>query len=89
MLFAFQSKLVYTGHFYTFTTPYSDLPYFLFKPLMFLMQHFVETPGQAFSAPFWMGEFGTNDNSENWQKIVQHLKENDLDWSYWPLDGYK
>ena len=53
------------------------------------MQHFVETPGQAFSAPFWMGEFGTNDNSENWQKIFQNLKENDLDWSYWPLDGYR
>ena len=36
-----------------------------------------------------MGEFGTGDNNEGWQKIVQFLTEFDLDWSYWAIDGYK
>ena len=36
-----------------------------------------------------MGEFGENSNNEKWQKLYQHLKDNDLDWAYWPLDGYK
>jgi hypothetical protein len=45
--------------------------------------------GRPYSAPFWMGEFGENENSETWQKIYRHIKDNDLDWAYWPLDGYK
>ena len=36
-----------------------------------------------------MGEFGENSNNEKWQKLYQHLKDNDLDWAYWSLDGYK
>jgi hypothetical protein len=84
-----QEKLVYTGHFYPFNSPYSDLSYELLEPFLFLAQRFVEVAGHPYSAPFWMGEFGTGDNNENWQKIVRHLKDNDLDWSYWPIDGYK
>ena len=46
-------------------------------------------PGYLYSAPFWMGEFGENNNSDKWQKICQHIGSNDLDWAYWALDGYK
>lgn len=84
-----QSKLVYTGHFYPFTPVLSDLSYDLLDPLLFVIQTFVEVPGHAYSAPFWMGEFGTGENSENWQKIFRFVKEHDLDWAYWPIDGYK
>jgi hypothetical protein len=56
---------------------------------VFLAQRFVKVPGHSYSAPFWMGEFGDNENSENWQKIFNHLKDNDLDWAYWPIDSYK
>lgn len=86
---SFQSKLVYTGHFYPFTPVLSDLSYDLLDPLLFVIQTFVEVPGHAYSAPFWMGEFGTGENSENWQKIFRFVKEHDLDWAYWPIDGYK
>ena len=35
-----------------------------------------------------MGEFGTGDNSKEWQKILRYIEENDLDWAYWSIDGY-
>ena len=35
-----------------------------------------------------MGEFGTGDDSQGWRKMVRFLEENDLDWSYWAIDGY-
>ena len=36
-----------------------------------------------------MGEFGTGDNSQGWQKMIQLLEDTDNDWSYWAIDGYK
>ena len=49
-------------------------------PVLTLLQSFVQEAGHNYSAPFWMGEFGTNSNSESWQKMVRFLKEYDLDW---------
>jgi endoglucanase len=43
--------------------------------------------------PLWVGEFGTCQTLECEQKgqwfrwCVQYLKEKDLSWSYWPLNG--
>ena len=45
--------------------------------------------GHEYSAPFWMGEFGSGSDSENYQKIVRLIKEHDLDWAYWCIDGYQ
>lgn len=85
----FQSKLVYQGHIYTTVPILSDLPYEQFAVAVEAIQTFVETPGHEYSAPFWMGEFGTATNSENWLKIVRFIKERDLDWGYWCIDGYQ
>ncbi|XP_023338666.1 uncharacterized protein LOC111709274 [Eurytemora carolleeae] len=83
------SKLVYSGHIYPFSPIISDLPYDLFKLTMHTMQTFVADAGFNYSAPYWMGEFGTGSNSEKWQHIVQFLQETDHDWAYWSIDGYK
>ena len=53
------------------------------------MQTFVMEAGHEYSAPFWMGEFGTSTDSENYQKIYRFIKEHDLDWAYWCIDGYQ
>jgi endoglucanase len=43
--------------------------------------------------PLWVGEFGTcqtldcGDNSQWFRWFVQYLREKDLSWSYWPLNG--
>ena len=31
----------------------------------------------------------TGDDSEEWQKILRLVEEQDLDWAYWSIDGYK
>ena len=84
-----QSQLVYSGHIYPFSPIISDLPYTLFKSTMDSMQTYVAEAGYNFSAPYWMGEFGTGGDSENWGKIVRFLNETDHDWAYWSIDGYK
>lgn len=43
--------------------------------------------------PLWVGEFGScqtldcGDNSQWLRWFVRYLEENDLGWSYWPLNG--
>mmetsp|Transcript_25104 Transcript_25104/g.54648 ORF Transcript_25104/g.54648 Transcript_25104/m.54648 type:complete len:633 (+) Transcript_25104:87-1985(+) len=44
---------------------------------------------QANTAPVWLGEFGTNSNSIYWQYTLRYMKENDLDFAYWPINGEK
>jgi len=83
-------KLIYSGHIYPFSPIISDLPYTLFKSTMHTMQTFVADAGFNYSAPYWMGEFGSGgSNDEKWQHIVQFLQETDHDWAYWSIDGYK
>lgn len=62
-------KLVYSGHIYPFSPVISDLDYNLFKMTMHSMQTFVADAGHNYSAPYWMGEFGTGEDSEKWGKI--------------------
>ena len=88
-LIKFQSKLVYEGHIYDGTPIISDLPYPEFDEGLTWMQRFVEIVGQNCTAPFWMGEFGTGSNSINWQKMIRFIREHDLDWAIWPIDGYQ
>ena len=57
---------------------------------MTFTQLFIDKPSHKYSAPYWMGEFGTGTiNDENWQKIIRLLEDNDLDFGYWSVDGYK
>ena len=85
----FQSKLVYTGHIYPFTPVISEFEYDQYVPIMVFLQTFVQESNRTNPAPFWMGEFGTNTDSDKWRRIVRFLREFDLDWSYWPIDGYQ
>ena len=39
--------------------------------------------------PFLLGEFGNNQRDESWRYLMRLLRELDLDWTYWCLDGYK
>jgi len=83
-------RLVYTGHIYPFSPVISDLPYPYFKTVMHNMQTFVADAGFNYSAPYWMGEFGTGGtDDEKWQKIVTFLNETDHDFAYWSIDCYK
>ena len=83
-------RLVYSGHIYPFSPVISDLPYPYFKTVMHNMQTFVADAGFNYSAPYWMGEFGSGGgNDEKWQNIVKFLYETDHDWAYWSIDGYK
>ncbi len=69
------SQLVYSGHIYPFTPVISDLEYGLFKVTMHVIQTFVADVGFNYSAPYWMGEFGTGEDSENWGKIGKNVKK--------------
>ena len=89
LLHMFQSKLVYEGHIYANVPVLSDLPYEQYDVALTALQSFVSESGHEYSAPFWMGEFGTGSDSENWRKILRFIKEHDLDWAYWCIDGYQ
>lgn len=36
-----------------------------------------------------LGEFGNNEDDTYWNYMMKLLKETDVDWTYWCLDGYK
>ncbi len=44
---------------------------------------------QGSSVPLWLGEFGAGSVESNlwWSSLLRYLRENNLSWSYWPLDG--
>ncbi len=45
---------------------------------------------QYTKVPIWVGEFGTSGPDDPWwPAIVKYIKDNELSWSYWPLDGRK
>lgn len=83
-------RLVYSPHAYapsgTNFTKYEDLKQAYDARAGFLLH--IE-PG----VPLWIGEFGTcqalncGANSDWFPLVVRYLKENNLSWSYWPLNG--
>jgi endoglucanase len=59
---------------------------------------FILTKHRKFTAPIWVGEFGTCHQDEaclsgsgpegNWfPKFVRYLSDGDIDWSYWAVNG--
>jgi endoglucanase len=51
---------------------------------------FVVTPGLAYTAPLWLGEFGVGHSSTDsawWTCIRSYITSKDFDWAYWPLNG--
>jgi len=88
-------KLVYSPHAYASkdvkVQSYDELKQILDTRAGFLLH---KEPG----VPLWVGEFGTcqsvdhcgpdgTPNGEWFRWFVRYLKENDLSWSYWPLNG--
>lgn len=39
--------------------------------------------------PFLLGQFGNNQRDVPWNYLIRYLKETDIDWTYWALDGFK
>jgi len=50
---------------------------------------FVLEAGHEYTAPVWMGEFGTGKRGTYWVNFVRYLAERDVDWGYWPLNPEK
>ncbi len=83
-------RLVYSPHAYA--SP--DHP---FRSYDELRQVYDQRAGYLLHAepavPLWVGEFGAcqtldcGQNSQWFRWFVQYLKEKDLSWSYWPLNG--
>jgi endoglucanase len=54
---------------------------------------FILTRHRTFTAPVWVGEFGTChlDNScvggQWFPNFIRYLKDGDIDWSYWAING--
>mmetsp|Transcript_48003 Transcript_48003/g.124878 ORF Transcript_48003/g.124878 Transcript_48003/m.124878 type:complete len:608 (+) Transcript_48003:35-1858(+) len=43
--------------------------------------------GDDGGVPVWLGEFGTSSDSLYWRHTMRYLREHDVDWSYWSLNG--
>jgi endoglucanase len=85
-----EHRLVYSPHAY----PFGDHPFASYEELKkaydaragFLLHTKPE-------APLWVGEFGTcqkldcGANTDWFRMFIRYLRENDLSWSYWPLNG--
>ena len=59
---------------------------------------FLLEDGKPWASPVWIGEFGTCSNDPScvedssaggfwFLNFIRYLKENDVDWAYWPLNG--
>lgn len=83
------NKLVYSGHFYGFSwgpsVIWSLMSEEWFREKLFNDQVYVRGLG----VPFLVGEFGNNSRDDSWRYFLRYLREFDLDWTYWCLDGYK
>lgn len=40
-------------------------------------------------APVWLGEFGTDEDDLWWHYMLRFIREREIDFAYWPLNGQK
>jgi endoglucanase len=86
------NRLVYSAHNYSSSNGgvASFATYAAFKAALDSSWGYVVTAGQTYTAPMWVGEFGTNHTTPSavwWPWIQQYLAENDFDWCYWAVNG--
>eukprot|EP01012_Entosiphon_sulcatum_P042922 TRINITY_DN5705_c0_g1_i1.p1 TRINITY_DN5705_c0_g1~~TRINITY_DN5705_c0_g1_i1.p1 ORF type:complete len:370 (+),score=62.63 TRINITY_DN5705_c0_g1_i1:1105-2214(+) len=81
------NRVVYSAHDYSWSQP--DLSYADFQKLMGDEWGYIVSQNHSFTAPLWLGEFGTNSQSAWWTNIRQYLQGADFEWGYWSIDGYK
>jgi endoglucanase len=82
-------RLVYSAHKYAMSGGFSG-DCAAYKTMLDSNFGFVVTPGLAYTAPLWVGEFGvghTSTDSAWWACMREYLAAKDLDWAYWPLNG--
>jgi endoglucanase len=83
------NRLVYSAHQYAMTGGFSN-DCAAYKTSLDQKFGFVVEEGKSYTTPLWIGEFGiANTSTENawWLCMNEYLKEKDLDWAYWPLNG--
>ena len=92
------NKLVYAIHEYSWFHGginfgiETEETYQKYKSTLDLNWGFLLEEGTTYTAPVWVGEFGTNHNKEGLTYyfsscLVRYMRENDLDFAYWPVDG--
>jgi len=83
-------RLVYSPHAYA-SEKYKFASYEEMKQVFDARAGFLQY--EKAPVPLWVGEFGTcqtldcGDNSQWFVWFIQYLKENNLSWGYWPLNG--
>lgn len=64
--------------------------YWWFKRHHDIMWGFALDGGHAWTAPVWVGEFGTSGARGNyWLLLMRYMSERDVDWAYWVLNPEK
>jgi ferredoxin len=53
------------------------------------MWGFVQEEGHPYTAPVWMGEFGNPVRGTYWINFMRYLRDRDMDFAYWALNGKK
>ncbi len=84
-------RLVYSAHDYAWDHN-GETTYDAFKTHLGDKWGYILAQGKAYTAPVWVGEFGTNHDADHvsafwFQSISRYLSEADIDWSYWALNG--
>jgi len=85
-------RLVYSPHNYSSTNGGIDsfATYAAFKAALDSGWGYIVNQGQAYTAPLWVAEFGTNQTAPSpvwWPWFQQYLTEGDLDWCIWAVNG--
>jgi len=88
---AVPNRLVYSFHIYDhFPVEWKITNQWTFDWFINNTVTFMRTEGKKYTAPIWLGEFGTNEDNKFWKLIIRYLKKNpDVHWSYWAYNGYK
>ena len=91
------NKLVYSSHDYSWFhlginfNRETEETYQEYKEKLDGNWGFILEDGNTYTAPMWVGEFGTGHNDDGlgyyWTCLLRYMKEKDLDFSYWPIDG--
>jgi len=89
--FDIPNRLVYSFHIYDHSpvewkiTNQFTFDWFMNKSVAFMRQE-----GKKYTAPVWIGEFGTDHDNKFWKLIIRYLeRNNNIHWSYWAYNGYK
>ena len=97
IVYSVPNRIVYSIHDYSWFHP-DFQSYQEMKEGFDYLWGFVLDEDKPWTAPIWIGEFGTCSNDPNCVKdssvsgswflnFTRYLYEKDIDWAYWPLNG--